>query len=67
MNDVSEVSPVPQGRVQVGPELLSDELDGRLVAAGPDGLRVHTALVEDPHLPQLSSPGVRLAQAEDEV
>ena len=58
MYDVSEVSAVCQVRVEVGTELLFDELHSRLVARRPDALRLHTALVEHPQLAELTSPGV---------
>ena len=67
MNDVSEVAPVSQVRVEVGAELLFDEVHSWLVSSGPDGVGVQTTLVEHPQLPELSSSGVRLAQSEDEV
>ena len=65
MYDVSEVSPVSQGRVEVGSELMFDELHSRLVSRRPDGLCLHTGLVEGLQLPELTFPGVWLAQPED--
>ena len=68
MNDVSEVSPLCRGGVQVGPELLFDELHPRLVPGGQDGLGVQAALVESPQLAQLVLPAsLCLAQPEDQI
>ena len=64
INNVREVSRVPEVGAEVGAEVAGDEVHGRPVSEPPDGGRVHAALVEQLQLPELTSV---LLQPEDQI